>query len=64
MEFCRQYNAATQDQRGFVVPVVITVFEDRSFELAIRMPTTASLIRRILGLGGGSPRPGTRRSRR
>ncbi|MFF5208522.1 50S ribosomal protein L11 [Streptosporangium sp. NPDC000396] len=58
MEFCRQYNAATQGQRGFVVPVVITVFEDRSFELATKMPTTASLIRRTLGLSGGSQRPG------
>ncbi|GAA4182485.1 50S ribosomal protein L11 [Streptosporangium oxazolinicum] len=58
MEFCRQYNAATQDRRGFVVPVVVTVFEDRSFELAIKMPTTASLIRRVIGLDGGSPRPG------
>jgi large subunit ribosomal protein L11 len=58
MEFCRQYNAATQDRRGFVVPVVVTVFEDRSFELAIKMPTTASLIRRAIGLDRGSPRPG------
>ncbi|MER5644763.1 50S ribosomal protein L11 [Streptosporangium sp. NPDC002524] len=58
MEFCRQYNAATQDRRGFVVPVVVTVFEDRSFELTIKMPTTASLIRRVVGLEGGSPRPG------
>ncbi|MDP9847769.1 50S ribosomal protein L11 [Streptosporangium lutulentum] len=58
MEFCRQYNAATQDLRGFVVPVAITVFEDRSFELAVKTPTTASLIRRVIGLDGGSPRPG------
>lgn len=58
MEFCRRYNAATQDRRGFVVPVVVTVFEDRSFELAVKMPTTASLIRRAIGLDGGSPRPG------
>ncbi|WP_326646361.1 50S ribosomal protein L11 [Streptosporangium sp. NBC_01755] len=58
MEFCRRYNAATQDRRGFVVPVVVTVFEDRSFELAVKMPTTASLIRRTIGLDAGSPRPG------
>ncbi|GAA2875810.1 50S ribosomal protein L11 [Streptosporangium fragile] len=62
VEFCRQYNAATQDRRGFVVPVVVTVFEDRSFELAVKMPTTASLIRRTLGLDGGSPRPGHQRA--
>ncbi|MFB9963742.1 50S ribosomal protein L11 [Sinosporangium siamense] len=58
MDFCRQYNAATQEQRGFVVPAVITVFEDRSFELATKMPTTASLLRRVAGIGGGSTRPG------
>ncbi|MEU8386025.1 50S ribosomal protein L11 [Streptosporangium sp. NPDC048865] len=58
MEFCRRYNAATQDRRGFVVPVVVTVFEDRSFELTIKMPTTASLIRRTLGLDRGGSRPG------
>lgn len=58
MEFCRQYNAQTQDRRGFVIPAVITVYEDRSFEFAIKQPTTASLIRRATGLDGGSPRPG------
>ncbi|GAA3419266.1 50S ribosomal protein L11 [Streptosporangium vulgare] len=58
MEFCRRYNAATQDRRGFVVPVVVTVFEDRSFELTIKMPTTASLIRRVVGLDRGGARPG------
>ncbi|MFI6513564.1 50S ribosomal protein L11 [Streptosporangium sp. NPDC050855] len=58
MEFCRRYNEATQDRRGFVVPVVVTVFEDRSFELTIKMPTTASLIRRVIGLEGGASRPG------
>ncbi|WP_093175334.1 50S ribosomal protein L11 [Sinosporangium album] len=58
MEFCRQYNAATQGQRGFVVPAVITVFEDRSFQLATKMPTTASLLRRAAGIESGSARPG------
>ncbi|MFF4620527.1 50S ribosomal protein L11 [Nonomuraea jabiensis] len=58
MEFCRQYNAQTQDRRGFVIPAVITVYEDRSFEVLTKQPTTASLIRRVAGLDGGSPRPG------
>jgi large subunit ribosomal protein L11 len=58
MEFCRQYNAATQDRRGFVVPAVITVYEDRSFDLVTKMPTTSSLLRRAAGLPGGSARPG------
>ncbi|MEV4362173.1 50S ribosomal protein L11 [Nonomuraea sp. NPDC049625] len=58
MEFCRQYNAQTQDRRGFVIPAVITVYEDRSFEVVTKQATTASLIRRVAGLDGGSPRPG------
>ncbi|GGO81074.1 50S ribosomal protein L11 [Nonomuraea cavernae] len=58
MEFCRQYNAQTQDRRGFVIPAVITVYEDRSFEVVTKQPTTASLIRSVAGLDGGSPRPG------
>ncbi|MEU0570223.1 50S ribosomal protein L11 [Nonomuraea sp. NPDC005983] len=58
MEFCRQYNAQTQDRRGFVVPAVITVYDDRSFEVTTKQPTTASLIRHVAGLDGGSPRPG------
>ncbi|GAA5057398.1 50S ribosomal protein L11 [Thermocatellispora tengchongensis] len=58
MEFCKQYNAATQELRGFVVPAVLTVYEDRSFELETRQPTTASLLRHAAGLQGGSARPG------
>ncbi|MEU7001551.1 50S ribosomal protein L11 [Nonomuraea sp. NPDC046570] len=58
MEFCRRYNALTQDRRGFVVPAVLTLFEDRSFEVVTKQPTTASLIRHVTGLSGGSPRPG------
>ncbi|MEU9884808.1 50S ribosomal protein L11 [Sphaerisporangium sp. NPDC051011] len=58
MDFCRRYNAATEAQRGFVVPAEITVYEDRSFDLVTKMPTTASLLRRAAGLDGGSPRPG------
>jgi large subunit ribosomal protein L11 len=58
MDFCRQYNTATEAQRGFVVPAEITVYEDRSFDLVTKMPTTASLLRRIIGLEAGSARPG------
>ncbi|WP_424535979.1 50S ribosomal protein L11 [Sphaerisporangium viridialbum] len=58
MDFCRRYNAATESQRGFVVPAEITVYEDRSFDLVTKMPTTASLLRRIAGLDGGGARPG------
>jgi large subunit ribosomal protein L11 len=58
MDFCRQYNAATQDRRGYVITAVITVYEDRSFDLVTKVPTTASLLRAVAGLPGGSPRPG------
>jgi large subunit ribosomal protein L11 len=58
MEFCRQYNALSASLRGHVVPAVVTVYEDRSFDVRIKQPTTASLIRRVAGLNGGSPRPG------
>jgi large subunit ribosomal protein L11 len=58
MDFCRRYNAATESRRGFVVPAEVTVYEDRSFDLVTKMPTTASLLRGAAGLDGGSPRPG------
>ncbi|MEV4540156.1 uL11 family ribosomal protein [Micromonospora echinaurantiaca] len=53
------YDAATAGQRGDIVPVVVTIFEDRSYALEYRTPPTAHLIRRILGLSKGSGRPGT-----
>lgn len=53
----RSYDASTTGQRGEVVPVVVTVFDDRSFELLLKTPPTASLIRKALG-GKGSARPG------
>ncbi|NRQ39614.1 50S ribosomal protein L11 [Nonomuraea sp. NN258] len=58
MEFCRRYNALTADRRGHVVPAVVTVYEDRAFDVTVKQPTTASLIRQAAGLAGGSPRPG------
>ncbi|MFI0424307.1 50S ribosomal protein L11 [Spongiactinospora sp. 9N601] len=58
MEFCKRYNAATQDLRGFDVTAVLTVFDDRSFEMVTKKPTTASLLRHAAGLAAGSPRPG------
>ena len=52
------YDAATAGQRGEIVPVVVTVFEDRSYALRYKTPPTAHLIRKVLGLSSGSPRPG------
>jgi large subunit ribosomal protein L11 len=57
VEVKRAYDAATAAQRGDIVPVVVTVFEDRRFELRLKTPPTAHLIRKALG-GKGSERPG------
>jgi large subunit ribosomal protein L11 len=58
MEFCKAYNAQTQDKVGTVIPVEITVFEDRSFTFLLKTPPAAVLIRQAAGIakGSGSPR--------
>ena len=58
MEFCKAYNAQTQDKVGTVIPVEITVFEDRSFTFILKTPPAAVLIRQAAGIakGSGSPR--------
>ncbi len=58
MEFCKQYNAATESQAGAVVPVEITVFEDRSFTFVTKTPPTPYLIRTALGVDKGATAPG------
>ena len=58
MEFCKQYNAATADQTGTVVPAEITVFEDRSFTFITKTPPAPVLIRAAAGLDKGSTTPG------
>lgn len=57
MEFCKQYNAKTAHQQGMVVPVEITVFEDRSFTFIIKTPPASDLIKKALGLTSGSKEP-------
>ncbi|HEX4868160.1 MAG TPA: 50S ribosomal protein L11 [Acidimicrobiales bacterium] len=57
MDFCKAYNAATEAQRGTIVPVEITVFEDRSFTFVLKTPPTPVLIRQAAGLEKGSPNP-------
>ena len=54
MEFCKQYNAATENQRGTIVPVEITIYEDRSFTFVLKTPPTTFLIREAAGLEKGS----------
>jgi large subunit ribosomal protein L11 len=57
MEFCKAYNAATESQRGQVVPVEISVFEDRSFTFITKTPPAAKLILQAAGLEKGSGEP-------
>ena len=57
-EFVRQYNDATRDQNGAIVPAVVTIYEDRSFSLVTKTPTTAYLVRRAAGVEKGSGSPG------
>lgn len=59
MEFCTAYNNATQDQRGNVIPVEITVYEDRSFDFILKTPPAAELIKKAAGLQKGSSTPHT-----
>jgi large subunit ribosomal protein L11 len=59
MEFCKQYNAATEAQRGDIVPVEITVFEDRSFTFITKTPPAARLILKAAGIEKGSATPHT-----
>ncbi len=57
MEFCKQYNAATQANTGTIVPVEITVYEDRSFTFVTKTPPAAVLLRQRAGLAKGSAEP-------
>jgi large subunit ribosomal protein L11 len=57
MDFCKQYNAATENQRGTVVPVEITIFEDRSFSFILKTPPTPVLLRQAAGIEKGSQTP-------
>jgi len=58
MEFCKQYNAATESQRGTVIPVDITIYEDRSFTFVLKTPPTPVLLRQAAGLPKGSATSG------
>ncbi|MFF0489690.1 50S ribosomal protein L11 [Nocardia sp. NPDC003482] len=57
MEFCKAYNAATESQRGNVIPVEITVYEDRSFDFKLKTPPAAKLLLKAAGVQKGSPEP-------
>jgi large subunit ribosomal protein L11 len=57
MEFCRQYNEATQSQMGQVIPVDLTIYEDRSFSFVTKQPPAAELLKQAAGLEKGSGEP-------
>jgi large subunit ribosomal protein L11 len=57
MEFCKSFNAQTQDQNGRIIPVEITVFEDRSFTFITKTPPAAVLIKEAAGIPKGSGEP-------
>jgi large subunit ribosomal protein L11 len=57
MEFCKAYNAATENQRGNVIPVEITVYEDRSYTFALKTPPAARLLLKLAGVAKGSAEP-------
>ena len=59
MDFCKQYNERTQSMAGQIVPVLITVYEDRSFSFVTKTPPAADLLRRAAGIEKGSGRPNT-----
>jgi len=58
MDFCKDYNARTEDKRGEIVPVEITIYDDRSFSYITKTPPTAFLIRRAAGLDKAANHPG------
>ncbi len=57
MEFCKQFNAKTESQAGYIIPVVIDVYEDRSFSFVTKSPPAAVLIKKAINLQSGSATP-------
>ena len=56
-EFCKQYNDKSSKDKGFIVPAIVTVYEDRSFEFELKTPPTADLLRKAAGIEKGSGTP-------
>ncbi|MEN6437284.1 MAG: 50S ribosomal protein L11 [Syntrophobacter sp.] len=57
MEFCKQFNAKTQGQEGMIIPVVITVYSDRSFTFITKTPPASILLKKAAQIAKGSPEP-------
>ncbi len=61
MEFCKQYNAQTTEKAGQVIPVEITVYEDRSFTFVLKTPPASELIKKAAGVTSGSGKPNSQK---
>jgi large subunit ribosomal protein L11 len=61
MDFCKQFNAKTQDQTGTIIPVVITVYADRSFSFITKTPPAAEMLKKAANVQGGSGEPNRRK---
>ncbi len=59
-EFCDKFNLATKDKVGFLIPVEVLVFEDKTFEMRIKQPSTSQLLKRAAGIDKASPEAGKR----
>jgi len=57
MEFCKEYNARTQDKAGQIIPAQLTIFEDRSFTFVLKTPPAADMLRKAAGIDKGSGNP-------
>lgn len=57
MAFCKEFNAATKDQTGMIIPVVITVFQDKSFTFITKSPPASALLKKAAGIASGSKAP-------
>jgi large subunit ribosomal protein L11 len=57
VDFCKQFNAATQSQTGLVIPAIITVYKDRSFTFILKTPPASILLKKAAGLASGSGQP-------
>ena len=57
MAFCKEFNAKTKDQNGMILPVIITVFADKSFTFILKSPPASVLLKKAANIASGSPRP-------
>ena len=63
MGFCKDYNAKTADKTGYIIPVEITVFEDRSFTFVLKSPPASDLLKKAANIEKGSGEPNKKKSR-